>query len=109
MPKSIVVTVSHDLGAEIARKRVAEGIETLRSAYVDKIAHSEIVWTGDRADLRVIAFGQTTTARLDVLSDSLRIEVFLPWIVAALAGKLQAALTSSAESALRIEHKPPKS
>jgi hypothetical protein len=108
MPKSIVVTVSHDLGADIARRRVADGIERLRSAYVDKIAHSEVVWTGDRADLRVIAFGQTTTARLDVLSDSLRIEVYLPWVVAALAGKVQATLASSAESALRIERKPPK-
>jgi hypothetical protein len=108
MPKSIVVTVPHDLGAEVARKRVADGVERLRSAYMDKIAQSKIVWTGDRADLEVIAFGQTTTARLDVLNDALRIEVFLPWIIAALAGKVQAALTTSAESALQIEHKPPK-
>jgi hypothetical protein len=109
MPKSIVVTVPHELGAETARKRVAEGIEQLRGAYIDKIAHSEIVWTGDRADLKVVAFAQTTTARIDVLADSLRIEVFLPWIVAALAGRVQSILTASAESALRIEHKPPKS
>jgi hypothetical protein len=108
MQKSIVVTVPHELGAEVARKRVAEGVEQLRSAYIEKLAHSEITWTGDRADLKVVALGQTTTARIDVMNDSLRIEVFLPWLVAALAGRVQAVLTASAESALRIEHKPPK-
>jgi hypothetical protein len=105
MPKSIVVTVPHQLGAELARKRVAEGIEQLRTTYIDKIAHSEIAWTGDRADVKVVAFGQSASARIDVLNDQLRIEVFLPWIIAALAGRVQSALTTSAESALRIEHK----
>jgi hypothetical protein len=108
MPKSIVVTVSHDLGIDVARERVANGIEKLRGAYVDKIARSKIVWTGDRADIEVVALGHTTTARLDVLADALRIEVFLPWVIATLAGKLQSVLATSAESALRIEHKPPK-
>ncbi|MBY6240198.1 polyhydroxyalkanoic acid system family protein [Methylosinus sp. Sm6] len=106
MQKSVVVTVSHQLGVEVARKRVAEGIEQLRTAYVEKIAHSEIVWIGDRADLKLVAFGQTTTARIDVQTNQLRIEVFLPWIIAALGGRVQSILAASAESALRIEHKP---
>lgn len=109
MSKSIVVTVPHDLGAELAKKRVAEGIERLRRDYVDKLAHSEIAWTGDRADLKVVAFGQTTAARIDVQTDSLRIEVWLPWILSALTSRIQTVLARSAEGALQIEHKPPKS
>jgi hypothetical protein len=109
MRKSIIVTVPHDLGAEVARKRVATGIETLRRDYVDKLAHSEIVWIGDRADLKVVAFGQTTLAQIDVRHDCLRIEVHLPWIFATLTSRVQSVLVSRAEGALKIEHKPTKS
>lgn len=109
MSKSIVVTVPHNLGAEAAQKRVAEGIERLRRDYIDKLAHSEVGWTGGRADLRVVAFGQTTIAQIDVQSEFLRIEVHLPWILAGLSSKVQAALTSRAEASLAIEHIPPKS
>lgn len=106
MQKSIVITVSHDLGVETARARVAAGLEQLRRDYVDKLAHSEVVWAGNAADLKVGAFGHNMQARIDVLADSLRIEVWLPWLLAALAGPIQTALAHRAGEALRIEHKP---
>lgn len=106
MQKSIVISVSHDLGVETARARVAAGLEQLRRDYVDKLAHSEVAWTGNAADLKVGAFGHTMTARIDVLADSLRIEVWLPWLLAALAGPIQTALAHRAGEALGIEHKP---
>ncbi len=106
MSKAIVVTVPHNLGAETAKQRVASHIDQLRKDYVDKIAHSEIVWTGNRADMRVSALGQMTTVQIDVLNDSLRIEVQLPWILSALSGAIQNALTSNARDSLRLG--PPK-
>ncbi|WP_036262112.1 polyhydroxyalkanoic acid system family protein [Methylocapsa aurea] len=108
MSKSIVITLPHDLGAEAAKKRVTERIDLLRRDYVDKLAYSEVTWSGDRADLRVVAFGQTTTAQLDVMPDALRIEVQLPWILAALSGKIQGVLTSNAQDSLRIGRTQPK-
>jgi hypothetical protein len=109
MSKSIVVTVPHNLGAQAAKKRIAEGVERLRRDYVEKLAHSEIAWTGDKADLKVVAFSQTVTAQLDVQSDLVRIEVQLPWFLAALSDKLQNVLSNSAKESLQIEHTPPKS
>jgi hypothetical protein len=47
--------------------------------------------------LRVVAFGQTATAQLYVMSDAVRIEVQLPWILAALTGKIQGVLKTKAE------------
>ncbi len=102
MSKSIVITLPHDLGAEKARQRVAERLEMLRRDYVDKIAHSEVNWTGNRADVRVNAFGQVTTAQLDVESESVRIEVRLPWILSALAGPIQSAVSANAEETLKL-------
>ena len=108
MSNSIVITLPHRLGAEEAKKRISGGIELLRRDYIDKLAHSEVNWNGDTANLRVVAFGQTATAQICVMSDALRIEVQLPGILAALTGKIQGVLQSSAEESLRIGHTPPK-
>jgi hypothetical protein len=108
MSKSIVVTVPHRLGAEEAKRRISEKIDALRRDYVDKLAYSEVNWTGGRADLRVVALGQTTIGQLDVMPDSLRIEVRLPWILASLSSRIQGVLTSNAQDSLQIGHTPPK-
>ncbi len=108
MSNAIVITLPHNLGAQEAKRRIAERMEHLRRDYLDKLAYSEVNWKDDTADVRVVAFGQTVTARILVTNDSLRIEVQLPWILAVLTGKIQGVLTSNAEESLRIGHTPPK-
>jgi hypothetical protein len=108
MSNSIVITVPHNLGAEEAKQRIVERLERLRRDYVDRLGYSEMNWSGDTADLRVVAFGQTVTGKICVMSDSLRVEVQLPWILAALTNKIQGILKSNAEESLRIGHTPPK-
>ena len=39
-------------------------------------------WRGDRPSLRVRSLGQSASAIIDVLDDSLRLEVNLPWLLA---------------------------
>ncbi|ACK50523.1 conserved hypothetical protein [Methylocella silvestris BL2] len=107
MSKSIVITVPHDLGVEAAKKRICERVEALRGAYIDKLAYSEIKWTGDKADVRVVALGQSVTAQIDVMPDQLRIEVQLPWLLGVLANKIQGVLTSNAKDSLTIGYTPP--
>jgi Putative polyhydroxyalkanoic acid system protein (PHA_gran_rgn) len=108
MENAIVITLPHRLGAVEAKKRIAERIEILRRDYLDKLAHTEAVWNGDTADVRVTAFGQTAIGKICVMADSLRIEVQLPWFLAALTGRVQSVLKNNAEETLRIGHTPPK-
>lgn len=108
MPNAIVITLPHRLGAAEAKKRIAERMETLRRDYIDKFAHTEAVWSGDTADVRVVAFGQVVTGKVTVMSDAVHIEVNLPWFFAALTGPIQNGLKSNAEETLRIGHSPPK-
>jgi hypothetical protein len=108
MSNSIVITVPHNLGAEEAKRRIAKHLEHLRRDYIDKLAYSEANWNGNTADLRVVAFGQTATGKICVMSDSLLIEVQLPWILGALTGKIQGVLKSNAEESLRIGHSSSK-
>lgn len=106
MQNSIVITLPHRLGAAEAKRRISAGMEMLRRDYLDKLAHAEASWDGDTADVRVVALGQTVTGKIAVMSDVVRIEVQLPWIIAALAGKIQGVLQKSAEQSLRLG--PPK-
>jgi hypothetical protein len=106
--RRIVLSSSACRIASVAKRRIVEQIELLRRSYIDKLAYSEANWNGDMANLRVMAFGQTATAQVDVSDDALRIEVQLPWILAGLTGKIQGILKSNAEESLRIGHTPPK-
>jgi hypothetical protein len=104
--KSIVVTVPHRLSVAEARRRIAAEIEHFKSAYVDKLAHSEINWVGDSAVISVVALAQEIKARIDVMVDSVRIEIILPWLLASLAGPIQERLTSTTRETLAIGHSP---
>ena len=102
MSKSIIVSVPHQLGIVEAKRRIDERVDELRKTYVDKIAQSDIAWEGDRANLRVVALGQTATGTIDVTADSLRIEVVLPWLLSAISGKVEGLLKSNANDTLLL-------
>lgn len=108
MSNSIVITVPHRLGRAEAHRRLAAEIERLKTAYVDKVAHSDVAWTGDNANVRIVALGQEVNGLLEVADDSVRIEVTLPWILAALTQRLQGMLTTTAQNTLQIEDKTKK-
>ena len=108
MSKSIVITVPHALGKDEARRRVAFEIDQLKSAYVDKFAHSEVRWLGDAADIRVVALAQEIKAHIDVASDVVRVEILLPWLLASLAGRVESRLTTTARDTLALIQSPKK-
>ena len=109
MDEPIVVTVPHKLGAEAAKIRVSKGLERLKADYLDKLARTEVNWSGNRADLRVSALGQTLIAQLDVGNDSLRIEARLLGLLSGLMSKLRDSLISNVKGSLQLERTPPKS
>lgn len=109
MDKPIVVTVPHNLGIDAAKRRVAEGIARARMDFLDKLAHCDVSWSGNRADLRVSALGQTVAVQIDVLDDSLRIEVRALGFLSGLLNRIGDRLIDSVKHALQIEHAPPKS
>lgn len=104
MLNTITVTIPHRLGLEGARARARTRLEKMQHDYVDKIAHSEINWSGDVAHIRVDALGHTATAQVSIFADHARVDVQLPWLLAALSGKLQQLIHHNASEALKIEH-----
>ena len=87
MSKPLVVMIPHSLGKEEATRRLKTGIGRLHEQFGDKITQIEDTWTGDHLDFRVSALGQGVTGGLDVMDDSVRLEVQLPWVLSIFAEK----------------------
>ncbi|HXI87636.1 MAG TPA: polyhydroxyalkanoic acid system family protein [Parvularculaceae bacterium] len=87
MPRPVTVTISHDLGKEEARRRIAEGFDKLKGAmgggFVFKF---EETWTSaDRLSFTARGFGQTIVGAIDVFPQHVRIEATLPNLLASIA------------------------
>jgi putative polyhydroxyalkanoate system protein len=87
--KTIVVSIPSRLGQVETKRRLEDGVRHLRSQYAGKIASVEETWTGDRMDFKVAALGQSLNGRLEVLADSVKVEIDLPWLLAAFAEKIK--------------------
>jgi putative polyhydroxyalkanoate system protein len=88
--KTITVSIPSRLGQAETKRRLEEGMRHLRTQYAGKIASVEETWTGDRMDFKVGALGQSLTGRLDVQAESVKVEIDLPWLLAAFADKIKA-------------------
>jgi hypothetical protein len=109
MSNSIIIAVPHNLGVNEARRRIGAEIDQLRNEYINKFAYSEVNWLGDTANIRVVALAQELKAQIDVMADSVRIEIILPWFLAKLAAPLQNKLAATAKDTLSLGYSPKKS
>ena len=102
MSRSIVMSFPHDFAVADAKTRISERFELLKKQYVEKVGQAEMVWVGDVAHLRVAAIGQTATAEIDVKPGDIRVEIHLPWLLAAMANKVESLLKKNAQETLKI-------
>lgn len=96
------MTFPNDLGVEEAKRRITEQCEKVKREYVDKVGRADLGWVGDTAHIHVGALGQNVDATIDVGPQEIKIEVQLPWLLSAMAGKIQSLVKSNAEDMLRI-------
>ena len=103
MSKPLVVVVPHQLGRAGARERLVSGIGQLKSKFGDKVTSIDESWTGDRLDVDIKAMGQSVSGHLEVGDDNVRVEVQLPWLLAAIAEKAKSYIEK--EGQLLLEKK----
>jgi putative polyhydroxyalkanoate system protein len=87
--KTISVSIPHRLTQEQARERLKSGIADLRTKYAAQVSNLQETWTGDRMDFKLSAVGQSLSGRIHVLADAVKLELDLPWLLAAFAEKLR--------------------
>ena len=90
MSKPLVVSIPHNLGRAEASNRLRLGMGRVKHQFADKVASIDERWDGDRMSFDVRVMGQHVAGHLDVMEDSVRVEVQLPWILAMVAEKAKA-------------------
>jgi hypothetical protein len=103
MSKPLVVTIPHRLGKEEAVRRLKTGLGSVGANFGHLFRVEEEIWTDAHLQFRVSAIGQAARGSIDVAEDHVRLEVSLPWLLAAIAEKLQPLIRK--EGLLMLEKK----
>ena len=103
MSKPLVVTVPHRLGKEEALRRLKSGLGQAGATFGHLFSIQEETWIDNHLQFRISALGQAASGSIDVADDHVRLEVFLPWLLAKLAQTLQQLIRK--EGTLLLEKK----
>ena len=85
----MVVSIPHRLGKDEALRRLKNGLGSASANFGHVFKIQEEIWTGPHLQYRISALGQVASGSIDVAEDYVRLEVFLPWLLAKLAETLQ--------------------
>lgn len=80
MADPIIITIPHKLGKEEALRRTKVALGKA-SENLPVLNVEEELWSGDRMDFKVRALGQLAAGSVQVLDQSVRIEVALPGLL----------------------------
>jgi hypothetical protein len=101
--ETVTVLVSHRLGKTEAVRRLKEGFARTNGHLGSMVEIDQQTWEGDTLRFRMRALGQAATGTIEVLDETLRIEVSLPWLLAKAAERLLPILRK--QTALLLEKK----
>jgi hypothetical protein len=102
MSKPLVVSIPHRLGKDEALRRLKNGLGSASTNFGHVFKIQEEIWTGPHLQYRISALGQASGS-IDVAEDYVRLEVFLPWLLAKLAETVQPLIRK--EGTLLLEKK----
>jgi hypothetical protein len=87
MSRPVTVTISHDLGKDEAKRRIAEGFSKLHKGLTGGMLFkfSEEWSAPDQMSFTARGFGQNIVGKIDVFPQHVRIEAMLPGLLATIA------------------------
>ena len=100
----LVVTISHRLGRDEAKRRIDSGLGAIRGEIAQYVSALEYHWKDYRLEFRVTAMLQTITGRIEVLDDAVRVELGLPRLLHLVAKRIAGRIEQQARAMLE----PPK-
>ena len=109
MTKPITVNIPHALGKDEARRRIDQGFAHIQQQMTGGalgLVSFQKRWEADRLHLEGSMIGQKISGRLDVLADSVQMQIDLPDLLAAIAERIKAGLTKETQKLL--ENKSPR-
>lgn len=103
MAKPLFVSIPHRLGRDEATRRLQAGFANARTHFGHLFTVQEETWNDSNLAFRLTALGQAISGTIDVLDDCVNLQVALPWLLAAIAEKIQPLIRK--EGALMLEKK----
>jgi hypothetical protein len=100
MARTISVTIPHALGKEEAHRRIAESFSSIQRRALVGVLSFRDHWDGDRLHFEGGALGQTIRGRLEVLADSVQIQVDVPELLATIADRIAGKLKQETQKLL---------
>jgi Putative polyhydroxyalkanoic acid system protein (PHA_gran_rgn) len=98
----VTITISHRLGRDEAKRRIDNGLGSIRSELAQFVRTLEYSWEGYRLDFRATALMQTIAGRIEVYDEFVRVELTLPrllhMIARTIAGRIEQRGTAMLES-----------
>jgi hypothetical protein len=87
MAKPIAVEIPHKLTEGEAKERLVKGLADARTKYGNYMANFTETWTGNHMEFAGPIMGQHISGRIDLMPQSVRVEVDLPMLLAMFAKK----------------------
>ncbi|HEY0625723.1 MAG TPA: polyhydroxyalkanoic acid system family protein [Allosphingosinicella sp.] len=105
MSSSISVDLPHNLGAEEAKRRIANNVGKLKDHIPGGSADVKSGWEGDRMNLNLQAMGQEVSAKIDVEETFVRVEVLLPGMLGFFGKQIESLLRKQGGALLEDKSK----
>lgn len=103
MAAPLTINIPHSLGKDEARRRIEQGFAGIQQQMAGgamRLVSFQQRWEGERLHFEGSAFGQRITGRLDVLSNSVQIQIDFPALLAAIADCIKSGLTKKTQKLL---------
>lgn len=88
VPDPIVLTISHQLGRDEAKRRLDNGLGYIRGQLAAFVSSIEYGWTDYRLDFGLTAMRQNIVGRIDVEDRLVRVELGLPLLLNLLSKRI---------------------
>ena len=96
----IIVTISHRLGRDGAKRRIDDGLVSIRAEIAPYIKTLNYAWEDYRLDFRVVTMMQTIIGRIEVYEDFVKVELALPRLLHLLAKSIAGRIENRAATLL---------
>jgi hypothetical protein len=103
MSQPLVVSIPHRLGKEEALRRLKNGLGQVGANFGHLFNVQEETWIDNHLQFRIGVLGQAASGAIDVADDHVRLELFLPLLLAKLVGAFQPLIRK--EGTLLLEKK----
>jgi hypothetical protein len=81
VPQPLIVSIPHRLGRREAKRRLDGGIGRIGPELAGLLGTLDHSWEEDTLNFRAVAMWQPISGRIEVLDDTVRIEIDLPWMM----------------------------